>query len=110
MTTKIKQDGTRWVYRIDGDKLNSGVPFVAILPAAEEATIAVAPPAGGTVLIEFTGSMTEDIAAEDALWTPAAGLGPNGVVSAQVLETIPSTITAVRITASGVGARVEVTQ
>lgn len=81
-----------------------------VLLDADKATIAVAPGAGGTVLVEFTGSAGEHIAAGDALWNPAQGLAAGGVVSATLLDTIPSALTAVRVTAVGAPGRVEVTQ
>jgi hypothetical protein len=81
-----------------------------VLLDADKATIAVAPGAGGTITVDFTGSAGEHIAAGDALWNAAAGLGAGGVVSASVLDTIPSALTAVRVTAQGATGRVEVTQ
>lgn len=81
-----------------------------VLLDADKATIAVAPGAGGTVSVEFTGSAGEHIAAGEALWNAAAGLGAGGVVSAPVLDVIPSTLTALRVTAQGAPARLEVTQ
>ena len=106
----FKYDGVRWTVRLE--PVDALERLTARLPAAGEATLVVKPPAAGSgsVTVELTASNTADINAGTAMWAPAEGLGAAGVVSALILETIPSTITAVRITATGAGARVEIAQ
>lgn len=74
---------------------------------AENATIALRPGAG-TVKVEFTVSSGDDLDLDDAMWVPAEGLGAGGIVSSLYMDGIPTAITAVKLTASVNGARVEI--
>ena len=91
------------------------------MPTNGPGTIAVGPGAGGTVLVEFTNSFPPvdeaDVLWSDALFVPAEGFGAGvitaptgGLVTGLAMDTIPSAITAMRVTASAAGARVEVAQ
>lgn len=79
-------------------------------PVDGTASIAVQPPAGGSVFIEYSCSSIDSIRDGDGLFIAAAGFGTLGTVSAPEINTVPSTITALRVTASAAGARVEVAQ
>lgn len=100
--------GACWTVRID--PAGPGERWTALFPESGVATVVVRPPAGGSVLVECSASCREDIDAGDGLFALAEGLATGGVVSASLMDTIPSAITAIRITASAAGARVEVAQ
>jgi hypothetical protein len=103
---ETKMTGPTRTTRVD---LNSGHSEVVRLEA-DHATIAIQPGLAGSVTVAFTGSNGGDIDAGDALWVPAAGLGAGGMVTELTMDVIPSALTAIRITATGAAARVEVTQ
>lgn len=109
MNTGFHFDGTRWTCRLNLDATN-GLTATERLPQAGEASIVVSPPSGGTCTVELSCSSTADLVAGNGLFVLAEGLGPAGVVSALTIDTIPSTITAIRVTASAPGARVEIAQ
>jgi len=109
MTQKTSFDGVRWTCRVDFTNPHS-LREVLRFPDNEESTIVLAPAAGSTITVEFSASCTADLDAGTALWAPAEGLGAAGVVSALMLDTLGSTLTAVRLTASAIGSRVEVAQ
>lgn len=101
-------DGARWLARID--PAEAGVQHTYELPIAGPATIAILPPAAGTVLVEFSCSSTADLEAGTALFIPAEGLAEGGSVAQPTIDSIPSTVTAIRLTASAAGGRVEIAQ
>lgn len=117
MTAKIAYSGSRWTARLD---LAAGEAELLVLPEAGPFTLAIQPPsgAGADVLVEFSCSSIADIEAGQGLFVPAVGLGDAdgtevggpGYVNSPVLDYVPSTLTAVRLTASMAGARVEIAQ
>lgn len=67
---------------------------------------------GGAALIEFSLSNAQRVEDGTAIWAPAAGLGPDGVVTNTVLiDEIPSSTSHVRVTNQGSEAvRLEIRQ
>jgi hypothetical protein len=100
--------GACWTVRIE--PVDAAERCTALFPESGIATVVIRPPAGGSVLVEFTASCREDIDAGDGMFALAEGLATGGVVSAFMLDTIDSAITAIRVTASAAGARIEVAQ
>ncbi len=83
---------------------------VVLMQDAGEATIAISP-GTGIVTVEFSCSHKSRVESGDAMWIPATGFGTGGQVTAEsVIDTIPSTITAIRLSSTDANARVEVAQ
>lgn len=118
MTEKITRDGARRLVRFDSTAEQTQIVHVLAWPGPF--TIAINPPpgAGADVLVEFSCSSLADLEAGQGLFVPAVGLGEAdgsdaggpGYVNTPVLDYVPSTLTAVRLTASMAGARVEIAQ
>lgn len=107
--TISKFDGRVW--RTTATAL-PGHPAVLTLAQAGAGTLAVhAAGVGVSAAVDLTLSPTADVAAGLAMWVRAAGLGDTGVVvNDAVIDAIPSSITAVRVTADGGEVAVEIQQ
>lgn len=107
--TISKFDGRVW--RTTATAL-PGQPAVLTLAQAGAGTVAVhAAGVGVSATVDLTLSTAADVAAGLAMWVRAAGLGEAGVVENDaVIDAIPSSITAVRVTAFGGEVPVEVQQ
>lgn len=118
MSLKTIHDGARRLTRFDSTAEQAQAIHVLAWPGPF--TIAINPPpgAGADVLVEFSCSSLADLEAGQGLFVPAVGLGEAdgsdaggpGRVNSAVLDYVPSTLTAVRLTASAPGARVEIAQ
>lgn len=97
----VKSVGNKQLHRINVAATKTGVLELA---GPGPSTIVVAPGVGGSATIEFTCS----IPGSDRLWVPAYGLGAGGVVTDLMMDTITTTIAAIRVTATTADARVEV--
>lgn len=107
--TISKFDGRVW--RTTATAL-PGQLAVLTLAQAGSGTLAVhAAGVGVSATVDLTLSPPADVAAGIAMWVRAAGLGEAGVVENEaVIDSIPSSITAVRVTAAGGAVAVEVQQ
>jgi hypothetical protein len=107
MTTKTSFDGVRWNCRIDPV---ANVAETLNLPSTAFTTLAVKVPLGGTVKIEFSASSVQDIEEGQGFFSAANGLAAGGVVTANLVDSLDGPVTAIRVTASADGGRVELVQ
>lgn len=111
MTTRFydaQYDGARFTLR--AESVSAGDVAILRMPQAGLATIVVAPTTSSTITIECTASSPARVNAGTALWVPNEGLAAGGVCQQKLMDTISSTVTAIRATFSGAGGAVEISQ
>lgn len=96
-------------YEVEAMVGQAAAPTVIYMPGHGPATVAAHPGAGGTLTVLFTCSPHYRLNDDTARWLPAA-IGANGVVSTAAAVDIPSSITAIKVTAQNAPGWVEVRQ
>lgn len=100
------EDGPRTLHKFDSAE---ALDAYCVLTKAGPASISVKP-GTGSVTVSLSLDSAKEVLAGTATWDPAVGLGEAGVVTANVLDYLPSAVTAVRFTATTADATARVAQ